>query len=69
MCSKKIKRGENVVVAAIANHIPYVLLRDFEENNGVRQITMKFFNDMRKKLDKLNGKVTTEVVDDAIVAG
>ena len=41
-CSKEIRRGQNVALVAVENHIPSLLLRDFKENNAVRQITAIF---------------------------
>ena len=49
-CRKELKNGENQALVAVANHIPFNLLRSLEDNGDIKKIASTFLKDMREKL-------------------
>ena len=51
---KELKEGEESALIAIANHVPFILLKSLSKNGTIKELANTFLNDMKQK------KVTSE---------
>ena len=58
-CRKELNKGENPALVAVANHVPYSLLRSLENNADIKEIATRFLNAMKQKL-LIAGKENSE---------
>jgi hypothetical protein len=49
-CRKELNKGENPALIAVANHVPFTLLRSLENNGNIKEMASTFLNDMKQKL-------------------
>lgn len=57
-CQKELKKGENPALIAVANHVPFVVLRSLQNNENIKDVATKFLEEMKRKKnssDKENG--------------
>lgn len=59
-CLEEIDGGENCALVAVANRIPFVLLRSLEKTRQVHETAKKFLKEMREKLLNDNEKENAE---------
>jgi hypothetical protein len=49
-CEKELKKGAQPALIAVANHVPYTLLRFLQDNGNIKELASTFLNDMKRKM-------------------
>lgn len=48
-CQKELKKGVEPALIAVANHVPFALLKSLQSNGNTKELANTFLNDMKRK--------------------
>ena len=48
-CQKELKKGVEPALVAVANHVPFALLRSLQNNGNIKELAKTFLGDMKQK--------------------
>lgn len=65
-CQKELSNGEDAALVAVANHVPFMLLRSLHNNGNVKEVARMFLNDMNKRLLMTEKENNVHLLDKSI---